>query len=250
MTAPETAERSADDLLGSWQFIYGFVAAQYAAIALALFLVVRYWHKRSALSVLTAADRFRWRRFALGFAAFGAVHLSIFAITLGLDPRIEFAAPAPGLFLVLLATSLPILFVQTTTEEAVARGYLMQALGRFGLPLPIVLVASSVLFALAHAGNPEALGNPFLLSGYFAIGLAFAWAAVREGGIELVAGAHFVNNLFAAILVRSDDSVFPTPALFVTPAFTDLGPADIILAAFVPPLLFVLVVRFLIAKPA
>lgn len=237
-------------ITGHWPTMMTFVALQYASVAFALFLAVKFWHGRGALSVLTGAGRFRWRRFAYGVGAFGAIHLGLFAVALPFDGGIGFNAPPLGTVLALVAVSIPVLFLQTATEEAVARGYLMQLLGSFRLPGIAILTLSSLIFAAAHLGNPEMASDPTVFVGYFTIGFVFAWIAMREGGLELAAGGHFINNMFASVIVRSEDSVFQTPSLFITPAFSDYSALENLVSTLSAPILFLLAVKFLVPRAA
>ena len=250
--APSDASQGQDlaaALEEDWRILMAFVAIQYGAIAVALFVVVKFWHGRPALSVLTSATQFRWTRFGLGVAVLGAIHLVLFVISIPFEEDLTFKQPALTTILALIAVSMPVLLLQTTTEEAVARGYLFQLLGSARLAAPIVLALSSLIFAAAHLGNPEMESAPIVFAGYFTIGLVFAYIAWREGGLELAAGAHFINNLFATVILRTEDSVFQTPALFVTAPFSDYSMAMTLFSILSAPILLILAYLYLVSKP-
>lgn len=75
-----------------------------------------------------------------------------------------------------LAASLGFFLVAAWLEEALMRGYLFQALVQGIGPWPAV-VATSALFALGHAGNPEV--GPFALANIFLAGVLLAVAYLR-----------------------------------------------------------------------
>ena len=105
---------------------------------------------------------------------------------------------------------------QTTLEELLFRGYLMQGLkAKLGSNFFAVLI-SGVFFGLMHIGNPEieAIGY-HVLSYYIIIGIFLGCLAVFDNGLELSIGFHAANNIFAALMVSNDWQVFQTDALFL-----------------------------------
>ena len=44
-----------------------------------------------------------------------------------------------------------------------------------------------------------------------------AWVTYRDQSLELAIGAHFANNLLAALLVSSQDSALPSVSLLTVP---------------------------------
>ncbi|MBM3301071.1 MAG: CPBP family intramembrane metalloprotease [Deltaproteobacteria bacterium] len=117
--------------------------------------------------------------------------------------------------LVLAPVVLVLTPIQTTTEELLFRGYLLQAAGlvsrRFGFPAML----SSLLFMLPHLANPEvAHGLPAVAAYYFAIGFLFCVVTIKSNSLELVIGAHAAVNLFAALVVNYSDSALETESVF------------------------------------
>ena len=106
---------------------------------------------------------------AFGSAAVGAALLPIFVLMLGF-------------------------IIQGSTEELLFRGWLMQLIAsRHGLW--IAVVANSVLFALAHAGNIEPSNELYVgLANIVLFGLFISLYAVREGSLWGVCGWHAAWN--------------------------------------------------------
>ena len=60
-----------------------------------------------------------------------------------------------------------------------------------------------------------------------------AWVTYRDKSLELAIGAHFANNLLAALLVSSQDSALPSVSLFSVPEVA-WGPAALVSVIMVP----------------
>jgi membrane protease YdiL (CAAX protease family) len=84
--------------------------------------------------------------------------------------------------------------IQGSTEELLFRGWVMQLIAsRHGLW--IAVIANSVLFALAHAGNIEPSNELYVgLANIVLFGLFISLYAVREGSLWGVSGWHAAWN--------------------------------------------------------
>ena len=103
---------------------------------------------------------------------------------------------------------------------------------------------TSILFGLAHAGNPEVneLGYGALFF-YISAGFLFGIIALMDDGLELALGLHFVNNLLAATFVTSKHSVFQVPSLFL-----DISTPEITFSSIIIELIINLTAIFIFAK--
>ncbi len=169
------------------------------ALALAVMLAARMIFARPLATWLTAAPHFRWGLVAWG----GAVAAVGAGVLMALDAAAHHAAAAPpildpgsGLALKLfyVAAVLVGLFVAATAEEVVFRGYLLQQTAAFTRNIWLIVAVNAAVFALAHLEfDPAALAARALA------GAAFAWAALRLGGLEFAIGAHVATNLMIAL---------------------------------------------------
>jgi len=194
---------------------YIVLNAGHAAMLLGLWLTVRYIHRRPFRSLITALDRLDWRLLALGFGIyFLLVGLSSLIDCL-LDPGVytftgnlrRFAWTAP---VVVLLTPL-----QTTTEELVFRGYLLQGLGLLTRGRAFPAVASALIFMLPHMGNPEVKYGFWSMGAYYlGLGLLLALVTLKANSLEAAIGAHAAGNLFVALIVNFSDSSLKTDSLF------------------------------------
>lgn len=184
---------------------------------LMLYLGVRFLHKRSFKTLVTPQPKIAWRRMMLSaglwflISAVGDVVTSLW-ITPG-NYRWSFNAASFIPFAILAVILIPI---QTSTEELVFRGYLMQAFSLLTKRPWIPLVLSAILFASLHSANPEiaAYGFGWMIPFYLGMGLILGWITLYTGGLEASLGVHIANNLYAGLIVTFPSSAIVSPALF------------------------------------
>ena len=193
----------------------------FPASLIALYLGQKFIHKRTILSLHTAAKKIRWSRgmqaFLLTWAVLGSfVVVGHFS---GLSPiNTNFDA---GRFAIYALVSLIFIPMQSGTEEIVFRGYLNQGFTHILKNKWIAFFITSVLFAAMHLSNPEALKGAedgiliLTMSSYFFFGFIACLMVWMDDGLESAIGFHAANNTFAAIFVNYEGSVLPTPSLFM-----------------------------------
>lgn len=209
-----------DSELTSFQgpFAFALMLFVFAGLMIGIFVGTRYYHQRPILSVLTGADAFRWKHMlrAGGIWFLVLSIMEIFGYIAEPDVYTFQFDPIPFFFSLLVG--ILILPIQTSAEEIVMRGYLMQQIGLLTRFRWVPLVITSVLFGLLHAGNPEVLqyGMGKAMTLYIGMGLFFGVTVVMDDGLEIPLGVHYVNNFFAFLLVGYKGSVFEgTPTLFL-----------------------------------
>ncbi|EIA07913.1 CPBP family intramembrane glutamic endopeptidase [Flavobacterium frigoris] len=206
-----------------------------------IYFVVRYLHKQTMLSVTTSRKKIDWSRFFFAFstwAIFTIVSTLIFYFASPGDFVINFK-PVPFAILVVIGTLL--IPIQTSTEEYVFRGYLMQGFANLAKNKWFPLLMTSVIFGGMHLSNPEVLkmGNIVFVY-YVGTGLFLGIITLMDEGMELALGFHAANNLVGALLVTSDWSAFQTHSIFKDISEPEAG-LDVILPVIViyPILLFI-----------
>ncbi|MHA1128852.1 MAG: CPBP family intramembrane glutamic endopeptidase [Alphaproteobacteria bacterium] len=178
-----------------------------------LWLVLRFLHKRPLTSLLGPSRKIDWRLWR-GAALIVLVLFVVDVVTsfVYYDVNQQFSLLK---WTGLLLPGIVLIFLQTTTEELVFRGYLQQQLAaRFKNPL-IWWLLPSVLFGLAHY-DPETFGqNTWLIIGTITVvGLILADVTARFGSLAPAMGLHFANN--AAMLFISTDGNLSGYSLFVS----------------------------------
>ena len=184
------------------------------AVLAGVMVVMPLLHHRGATTLIRADGRPRWRGVVLGAVVWGSSAAAFETVSFLLYPSSYTWTFDPARFLPLAAVGLLLVPLQSAAEELFFRGYLMQGLG-VGLGRGwAAVVASSLLFASVHLGNPELarFGRAFLVC-YAGIGAVLGVIALLDDGLELAIGAHAANNLWGALVVSFPGSVLDTPAL-------------------------------------
>lgn len=173
-------------------------------------------HQRSVKSALTARGRFDWGRFFMAAGLWLALTACMELVMYGLNPdNYVFQLNWEG-FLPLLAVSLIMLPLQTSFEELLMRGYLMQGLGIWVKFRWSPLLITSLLFGWMHGMNPEVeeFGFGLMMVYYVGVGLVLGICTLMDDGLELAFGFHAINNIYSATLVTFEGSALQTDALF------------------------------------
>lgn len=180
-----------------------------------LFLIVKLIHDQTITKFTTSRPKIDFSRIFFAVLVYGGVWLISFGADYVLYTEDFVWNFNPESFIWLVLISFFFLPLQTSFEEYLFRGYLMKWFGFLVKNRWVPFFATSILFGLAHASNPEVgeLGYG-LLSVYIISGFLFATVTLMDEGLELALGIHFVNNFLGAILITSHYSVLQTPALF------------------------------------
>lgn len=220
----------------------------FVGLLLGLFLAVRGVHGRPLTSLITAEARVNGKRVAQGALVWLGLAFGMALVEAWLYPGRYTWDFEPGPFLTFAGLVVVLVPLQTSAEELLFRGYLLQMAGlHWRHPLGLSLL-SGVVFMLPHLGNPEVAVNFGLLAlYYFAFGTFAAWVTLHDGGLELALGLHAANNLFAALGASYPDSALRTPALF---RLDTLDPVFNLLSSFVALGLFAALVFGVWRRPA
>lgn len=216
--------------------LFSFVIAFVAII-----LVVKYFHRQTFLSVTTSREKVDWKRILFSFSLWGI-------FTAGTTLLLYYTSPAdfiynfkPIPFLILAIIGILLIPIQTSTEEYVFRGYLMQGFAILSKNKWFPLVMTSVIFGSMHIANPEVEKMGYIILVYY-IGTGFFLGIITlmDEGMELALGFHAANNLVTALLVTSDWSAFQTNSIFKDVSSPSAG-FEILVPIFIifPILLFI-----------
>jgi uncharacterized protein len=180
-----------------------------------LIFAVEQLHRRRFCSLVNADAFIGTRRLMMGFGVWGLQLLIFTFMDLLARPQSYELTFDPKQWFPLLIFSLLLVPIQTSTEEFLFRGYLMQGLGLLTKHPLVLMLITSLAFAIPHFGNPE-MERGFVWGAltYFTWGVFFAAITLKDQGLELSLGAHAANNLFSALVVNTPDSVNPTLAIF------------------------------------
>ena len=181
----------------------------------AIFFVVKYLHRQTFLSVTTSRKKVDWNRVFFSFGIWAVFSIVSTLIFYWLNPTLYVLDFKPIPFAVLFVIAVALVPVQTSTEEYVFRGYLMQGFANLAHNKWFPLLMTSLIFGGMHLFNPEVskLGNIIFVY-YIGTGLFLGIITLMDEGMELALGFHAANNLIGALLITSDWSAFQTHSIF------------------------------------
>lgn len=189
-----------------------------------LFLLVRFLHQRSLLSLTTSRDKIDFKRIGFAFLLIAVYAVSAFLIYYSIDSSEIILQFDPLKFSILVIISLILFPLQIGLEEYLFRGYLMQHLGILAKNRWFPLIVTSVLFGLFHGANPE-VEKMGMITMVFYIGTGFLLGimTLMDEGLELALGFHLGNNLVAALLVTADWTALQTESIFIDTSAPEAG---------------------------
>ena len=214
----------------------------FAVGLLGLFIVVKFLHKQSITSLTTSRSKIDWKRFWFAFLFWGFISVIMIMIDYVSSPENYVFNFELKPFLILVAIAAVLVPFQTSFEEYLFRGYLMQGIGVICKNKWVPLIVTSVLFGVLHIANPEIdkLGY-ILLVHYVGTGFFLGIITLMDEGLELALGFHAANNLFTALLVTADWTAFQTNSIFRDISDPDIGVFEIFSSVLIiyPILIFI-----------
>lgn len=190
------------------------ILISFVVTMLGIILVMRYLHHQKLLSVTTSRNKVDWKRIVYSFlvwSAFTIVSTLLFYFYNPNDFVVNFK-PIP--FAILAVIGILLIPFQTSSEEYIFRGYLMQGFANLAKNKWFPLLMTSLIFGGMHFFNPEvAKIGPIILVYYIGTGLFLGVITLMDEGMELALGFHAANNLVGALLVTSDWSAFQTHSI-------------------------------------
>lgn len=213
----------------------------YVVALIGIYYVVRFLHYQKFISIVTARKKMDWKRVLFSFSIWSVFTIVSTLITYYLNPldfEINFKL-IPFLILFVIATLL--IPIQTSVEELIFRGYLMQGFGNLFKNKWLPLLLTSSIFGLLHLANPEVSKIGYIIMVYYiGTGLLLGIMTLMDDGLELALGFHAANNLIGALLITSDWSAFQTYSIFKDVSEPEAG-LDIILPVIaIYPLLLII----------
>ena len=192
------------------------IVLTFIGILFGLWLAMKTLHQRPFKTLLTSRRKFDWSRVWTAVIIWLFLTLAIDIIGYLMKPDNYVWAFDAKKWIPLLIAVLIFIPFQTSAEELLMRGYLLQA---FGLllknPLPAVII-TAILFGALHGWNPEnaKYGYGIMMAYYIGFGLFMALIAVMDDGLEIPLAVHGINNIYGATMVSYPESALNTPALF------------------------------------
>ena len=206
-----------------------------------ILLVVNKLHDLPIMSIISKRKKIDYNRILFAFTIAGTIISLSVLIGYYLSPEnyeLNFKLKE---FLILTIIAILFVPIQTSVEEIVFRGYLMQGFGHWLNSRFMALFLTSTIFGFLHFFNPEInkLGNSFIIL-YIISSFTFGIMTLMDEGLELAMGFHAGNNLFIALLLTADWTVFNTDSLLIDISDPKIGLTDFIAPLILYPLILLI----------
>lgn len=180
----------------------------------AIFFVAKFIHYQPIKTLTTTRKKMDWGRFFFGFGLIAIFSIAVTAVDYFSNPEDYLVNFQPAPFFIMLLIAVVMIPLQTSFEEYLFRGYLMQGIGVLVKNRWFPLVLTSVIFGGLHFFNPEVtkMGNIIMIY-YIGTGFLLGIMTLMDEGMELALGFHAGNNLLTAVLVTADWTAFQTNSL-------------------------------------
>ncbi|MFD1015084.1 CPBP family intramembrane glutamic endopeptidase [Winogradskyella rapida] len=229
-------------LLGNNVFLF-LMLLSFAIGLVGIIVSAKVIHKQSFLKLTTSRSKIDWKRVGFIFVIWGIFSIGSTFLSYYLAPEDYVYNLDVQPFIILCLIAFIFMPLQTSFEEYLLRGYLMQGFGVLLKNRLAPLIITSVIFGLLHGLNPEVdkLG-PIIMVFYIGTGLLLGIMTLMDEGLELALGFHAANNIFVALLVTSEWSALQTDALLTSVA----DPKEMAFSEIVAPVLIVYPILLLI----
>ena len=216
----------------------------FLGMLLAVFFSTKIIHKNTIRELTTSRKKIDWSRVFFAFALWGFISATMIFLDYNFFSPDNYEwnfKPLP--FFILFFIVILLLPIQTSAEEYLFRGYLMQGIGVISGNRWLPLILTSLAFGLMHYANPEIakFGNIVYVF-YIGSGLFAGIMTLMDEGIELALGWHAANNMVAGLLVTADWTALQTHSLLKdisNPESIPLGEVLIPVLIFFPAILLI-----------
>ena len=216
-------------------FVFAFIG---------LYLVAEKLHLQKFISIITSRERLDWSRIFVSFGLWLIISVILFFASFFYDSSeivLQFNLIP---FAILCVITLILMPIQTTAEELLFRGYLMQGFYNLSLNKWFPLLMTSLIFGTMHIMNPEVEKIGYLILVYYiGTGLFLGIITLMDEGTELAIGFHAANNILASLLITTDYTVFQTHSIF-----KDISEPSINFEVFFPVLVLFPILLFYFSK--
>ena len=194
---------------------------------LGVFVAVRYIHYRPFKSLITQSPKISISKMMIGIVGYGLLLCAGSLVDYLLYPETYSFSFEPSRFWIMLPVVLIMTPIQTTAEELVFRGYVIQGFGLKVRNAWLLSLISGAIFMLPHLANPEVFASTKMSSidttctilNYFVVGVLLAIVTIKSNSLEIAIGVHAINNLFCFLVVSFPDAALTTNTIFFTSNF-------------------------------
>ncbi len=188
-------------------------------LVVGLVIAVKFILKRRFISIITPNDKINWGKIGYGFGVFLVILVIFTLIDFAVFPHdYHFNNVDITRFIWLFTATILLVPIQTTSEELLFRGFLLQWGGKFTHNPIILAIIIGGIFGSLHFFNPEMEYGAFWVAlDYLAMGFIWTYISIKTNSSEFSIGAHAANNMFLCLFLTMEDTVYgDIPSLFVT----------------------------------
>jgi membrane protease YdiL (CAAX protease family) len=179
----------------------------FAGIWLGLWAAMRWVHGEKLWALIGASRRVSRDGFLKGLAAVLITSLFSEILLYCLQPEIARGAISLSSWLLYLIPIVALALLQTSSEEALFRGYLLRGLAsRFENPFIWALLPAMLFTALHWSTSSTAAINACVLASIAAFALLLTLLVYVTGNLGAGFGAHLGNNLTGFLLISHQES--------------------------------------------
>lgn len=225
---------------GSTRFLVEMLLPLAIGLGIVLFWT-KYVHTQTITALTTARKKIDWKRVVFAFILWGSITVIMTIIDFQLNPDNYIFNFDWQKFISLAIVGILLIPLQTSFEEYLFRGHMMQGIGIAVKNRWFPLILTSVIFGLMHIANPEVGKIGYIIMFYYiGTGLFLGIMTLMDEGLELALGFHAANNLITALLVTANWTAFQTDSILIDISDPAAG-IDVLLPIVVifPILLFI-----------
>ena len=199
---------------------FGVLLLSFAIGLIGVWIALKQLHHRPLVSTINPKNTINWKKVLVGAGIWFGLTLILEGYNYYTTPEVYEWTFDFSRFLPILILAIILIPLQTSFEEIVFRGYLMQGLGvAFRYPI-IPLLLTSAVFGAMHLANPEITEyGTWIIWTYVGIGFMLGLVTLMDEGLELALGVHAMNNLYACLFVTFPSSALSTPAMITMTEF-------------------------------
>jgi uncharacterized protein len=203
-----------------------------------IFFAIRFMHARSFISLITPQTSINWKNIIKSFG----IYFVLLAVTTFLDclvnPSISEFRLNLGRFLIFAPAALILIPLNTTAQEVLFRGYLLQWIALATRNRTALVIASGVLFMLPHLGDPElAAGFWIMAIYYFLVGAFLTAITLKSNSLEMAIGIHASQNLYSWLISNYSNSALNTDSTF----YSEVDPVSSLIRFVITAFVFYLI---------
>ncbi len=218
-----------------------FMLLAFAGGMVGLWFSVVFIHGKKFRWLITPLERINWRKILFSFSLWMGLTLAAELIFFLIHPENYELNFQPAQFFGLVVVSLIMFPIQTSWEELVFRGYMMQGISLISYFRWIPLLITSLAFGLMHMMNEEvsAFGVGSTMTYYIGTGLFLGIITLMDDSLELALGVHAATNIYSSLFVTFEASSLKTAAVF---EMKSVNMTEMLIAFFAVAIVYTLVV--------